>query len=111
MIKSFKAALNGFAESLIKERNFKIMAVFAAAVVFLMFYFPTSRLEKVALLITIFSVLLLELINTAVERIMDFLEPQEHEKVRIIKDLMAAVVLVACAGSVIVGLVIFWPYL
>lgn len=111
MIKSFQAAFNGFSESLIKERNFKIMVFIAAAVIILMFYFPTNRLEKVALLITIFSVLLLELINTAVERIMDFLEPQEHEKVRIIKDLMAAVVFLACFGSVVIGLVVFWPYI
>ncbi len=101
----------GLRDTLIKETNFKIMIAAALAVLFLMFYFPTSRIEKVALLLTIFSVLTLELINSTVERIMSFLHPQPDEKVKVIKDLMAAIVLVASVGAAIIGIVIFLPYL
>lgn len=106
----FKAAVAGLKETLIRETNFKIMAIAAVLVVFLMFYFPTTRLEKTALLLTIFSVLTLELINSTVERIMNLLHPHDGEGVRIIKDLTAAIVLVASLGAIIIGLVIFLPY-
>jgi len=59
----------------------------------------------------IFAVLVLELINSTVERIMDFLGPDQDEKVRIIKDLMAAIVLLAGLAAIIVGIIIFYPYI
>ncbi len=83
------------------------MLLIAVLVVVAMFYFQTSRLEKVALLLIIFSVLTLELINSVIERILDFLHPLPNEKIKIIKDLMAAIVLVASFGAAIIGLIIF----
>ncbi|MCL4405020.1 MAG: diacylglycerol kinase [Patescibacteria group bacterium] len=107
----FQAALNGFKETILFERNFRIMIVVAIVVVAAMFYFPTSRLEKVGLLFAIASVLILELINSTIERIMDVIEPEYDERVRIIKDLMAAIVLLASLGAVVVGAIIFFPYI
>lgn len=107
----FKAAFSGLKETLIYERNFRIMVVISILVIVAMFYFDVSRLERVALLLTIFSVLTLELINSTIERVMDFLEPREDERVRIIKNLMAAIVLFACIGAAIIGFLIFLPYL
>jgi len=86
-----------------------MMAV-ALVVIVAMFYFPTSRLEKVVLLFAVFSVLILELINTTIERIMDMVSPAYDERVRVIKDLMAAIVLLASFGSAVIGILIFWPY-
>lgn len=108
---SFKAALGGLKDVLIKEKSFKIMFIIAVLVVAVMFYFPTSRIEKVALLLMIFSVLLLELINSVIERLLDFIHPLPNGQIKIIKDLMAAIVLVVSVGAAIIGLVIFLPYL
>lgn len=107
----FRAAWNGFRETIIFERSFKMMLVVGALVVGAMFYFPTSRLEKVVLLLATFSVLILELINSTVERIMDVVTSDLDDRVRIIKDLMAAIVLLASFGSAVVGLLIFLPYI
>ena len=106
-----RAAFNGFKETVVFEKNFKVMIIIALIVVVAMFYFPTSRLEKVVLFLAVFSVLILELINTTIERIMDMVTSAYDERVRIIKDLMAAIVLLASFGSAVVGVVIFWPYL
>lgn len=111
LINSFKSALNGLKGILIRETSFKIMAVIAVLIIAAMFYFPTSRIEKAALLIMIFSVLILELINSVIERLLDFLHPLPDEQVKIIKNLMAAIVLVVSIGAAIIGLVIFLPYL
>lgn len=107
----FRAARNGFKDVLIKEKNFKIMLIIAFLIIGMMFYFPTSRIEKVALLIMIFSVLILELINSVIERLLDFLHPLPDEQIKTIKDLTAAIVLVIGIGVAIIGLVIFLPYL
>ncbi|MBI5401362.1 diacylglycerol kinase family protein [Candidatus Wolfebacteria bacterium] len=107
----FKAAFHGIKETLKQERNFKFMIIIAVVVIFLMFYFPTTKDEKVALLIAAFSVLTLELMNSTIERIMNFLHPEPDERIKAIKDLTAGIVLVASIGAAIIGTVIFWPYL
>lgn len=107
----FRAAFSGLRETVIFERSFKIMLLIATLVMATMFYFPTSRLEKVVLLFATFSVLILELINSTVERIMDMITSEHDDRVRIIKDLMAAIVLLASFGSAVVGMLIFLPYL
>ena len=108
--KSFGHAANGLRETLIHERNFKIMLGAALVIVGAMFYLSTSRAEKAILATTIFAVLTLEMVNIVIERLLDFLHPAHHEEVRVIKDLMAAIVLIASFGAAIIGLMIFWPY-
>ncbi len=107
----FKAAFEGFRETLVHERAFKVMLVVALLVVAAMFYFPTSRLEKVVLLAAVFAVLVLELLNSVVERVMNFLSPEHNEQARLVKDLMAAIVLLASIGAAIIGIIIFLPYI
>jgi diacylglycerol kinase len=111
ILSGLEAAINGLKETVIFERSFKIMLFIGALVVAAMFYFPTSRLEKVVLLLATFSVLILELINSTVERIMNVVTSERDERVRVIKDLMAAIVLLASLGSAVVGILIFYPYI
>jgi len=110
IIWGFKKAFDGFRETIIKEKSFNVMVIIAVVVIFFLFYFPTSRTEKAVIFATIFLVLALELINSTVERIMDFVAPEKDERVRIIKDLMAAIVLFTCFGAVVIGFIVFYPY-
>src|SRR3989344_3684482 len=110
MWRSLRAAWNGFKDVMVHEYTFRKMTVAAILVIILMFYFPTTRNEKAILLIMVFAVLTLELINSVIERIMDFIHMEHHEKVGEIKDLMAAIVLTVSVAAASVGLVIFWPY-
>lgn len=107
----FKAAFEGFRETLVFERVFRVMLIITLIVIGAMLYFPTSRLEKVVLLASVFAVLVLELINSVVERIMNFLSPEYSEQARIVKDLMAAIVLLASIGAVVIGIMIFLPHI
>jgi diacylglycerol kinase len=56
-------------------------------------------------------VLVLEIINSIFERIVDVYKPRLNPYVRDIKDMMAAAVLIASLGAAIIGLMIFIPYL
>jgi len=111
IFKSFGVAWNGIWGTLVKEPAFKYFVGAGIAVIAAMLYFPTSRTEKGVLLTMIFAILTLELINSALERFLDFLQPGEDPRVRIIKDLLAAIVLVAALGAAAIGILIFWPYL
>ncbi len=108
--RSIKAALSGFRHVLVFELNFKIMVIVALIIVAMMFYFHTTMLETAVLLVMIFAVLVLELINSVIERILDFVHIGHHEKIREIKDLMASIVLVVVFASAAIGILIFWPY-
>ena len=109
--KSFGHATSGLRETLIHERNFKIMLGAALVIVAAMFYLPTSRADKALLTAVIFAILTLEMVNVVIERLLDFLHPAHHEDIRVIKDFMAAIVFVASFGATVIGLMIFWPYI
>lgn len=110
LFKSFRYANRGLKYALKNEQNFQIEILIGLTIVILMFLFPTRTLEKIALFIVIFAVLVIELINTMFERVVDMLKPRIHPYAQLVKDIMAAAVLLSSIGAVIVGAIIFWPY-
>ena len=110
LFKSFRYATRGLKYVLKNEQNFQIEILGGLFVVILMYLFPTRSLEKIALFIVIFAVLVMELINTIFERMVDMLKPRVHPYAQLVKDVMAAAVLLSSVGAVIVGVIIFWPY-
>ena len=111
LYKSIKYAVSGLKDALIYENNFRIFIIISLFVVGAMFYLPTTTIEKLIILIMIFSVLSLELINSVIERIMDFIQMEHHKTIKEIKDIMAFIVLLISLGAGIVGGIIFWPYI
>ncbi len=109
--KSFQYALRGFVYVFQHERNFRTQVLAATLVILLMLIYPLRTWERVTLSLVITLVLVLELINTIFEKIVDILKPRIHHYVEIIKDMMAAAVLIASIGAVVVGLMIFLPYI
>ncbi|HEX9664782.1 MAG TPA: diacylglycerol kinase family protein [Patescibacteria group bacterium] len=108
--KSFKYAWRGLADILKTEQNFQIELASGLMVVVLMFYFQVSLLEAAILILTILTVLVFEIVNTVIERLVDLIKPQIHQQAGRIKDMTAAIVLVASIGAAIIGLIIFLPY-
>ncbi len=109
LLRSFKYAWHGL-KFVWQENNFRVQVIIGCLVIILMYLFGLKRLEKVALIIVIFSVLILESLNTIFEHLSDILQPRLHSYIMIIKDIMAAAVLMASIGAFIIGLLIFWPY-
>jgi len=109
--RSIRHAFRGLIYAFQSEKNFQNEIVIAILVVIAMIYFPTSRLENVALIVMIMAVLIMELVNTIFERVVDILKPRIHPYARLIKDLMAASVLITAFVSVVIGIIIFYPYL
>jgi diacylglycerol kinase len=109
-IKRFGYAFEGI-RSAMKEQVFGIFCIVAVLVIASMILFRVSLFEKIVLVLTVTMVMTLELINSRIERIVDIFQPEKDPDVKIIKDISAAAVLIACCGAVIVGILIFWPYL
>lgn len=110
-IQSIQYAFSGLKYAFKEEQSFRTQVIIALVIIASMFYFDILLLEKIIVLIMVFLVLSLELINTTAENILNVVEPNLRPKVQVIKDTMAAAVLVAALGSLVVGLMIFLPYL
>lgn len=67
--------------------------------------------EAVMLLMAIVAVLILEILNTIMEKMTDLLKPRLHHYVEVIKDMMAMAVLLASLGAAAVGILVFLPHL
>ncbi|MEI3606845.1 diacylglycerol kinase family protein [Pseudogracilibacillus sp. SE30717A] len=104
-----KFALNGLKEAFLRERNFRIHLYIALIIVIISFYFKLSNIEWMFIISMISLVLLSELINSLIERLIDYLKPEIHPQAKIIKDISAAVVLISAITSVVIGFIIFIP--
>lgn len=104
-------AINGIKEAWKRELNFRIHIIVAAFVIGACIIFPLTTLEILIIFIMIYIVLITELMNSIVERLIDYLQPEWHQKAKIIKDMAAAMVLISAFTSIVIGLIIFMPKL
>lgn len=108
-LKSFSYAFNGM-KILIKEEHNARIHLFATIIVLLAgLVFRISTNEWIAIILSIGFVISLEIINSAIENIADFISPEKNEKIKKIKDLSAAGVLISAITSFVIGLIIFVP--
>ena len=107
LFKSFNYAFRGLVKTWHEEQNLQIHTVIAIIVVLFGAILKISINEWLIPIITITLVILMEIVNSAVERVTDILKPRIHGYVKEIKDIMAAAVLLASISAVIVGLIIF----
>lgn len=92
------------------ERNLLIQIIIGIIVLIFAFALPLAKLEQIIIILLVGAVLVVEMINTILEKILDHLHPEHHKNIALIKDAMATVVLIAVIIAVIIGLWIFWPY-
>jgi diacylglycerol kinase len=109
IFKSFGFAFEGIKTEFIKGRNFKIQILAGTIAIACGIIFKISESEWLDLILIIASVLILELVNTAIEKIVDMVSPEIQEKAKIAKDVSAGAVLVASIAAVFIGLIVFIP--
>jgi len=108
---SFVYAFRGIKVLYRDEPNAWIHTVALLMVLAAGFYFQISNHEWLAVIICIGMVFSAELLNTAIEHICNFINPNFDKRIGVIKDLAAAGVLLSAIASLIVGLIIFLPKL
>lgn len=106
-IKSFKYAFKGLSTFLVTEANAKIHFLAAIVVVALGVLFEISRTDWLWLSLAISIVLIVEVINTAIEALVDMVQPEFDVKAGRIKDMAAGSVLIAAIFACLIGLNVF----
>ncbi len=107
---SFKYAFSGISYVLKTSRNFKIQLIFGVISLMIGFLLQISQSNYVILIATIMSVLILEILNTSIESIVDLVVKKEFSSLaKISKDTSAGAVLLASINSVIIAVYIFVP--
>lgn len=109
--KSALYALNGLRVLFLEEHNSRIHIAIVIVVVTAGFLLKISNTEWLVICILIALVFSLEIINSAIENICDYISPQWNEVIKKVKDLAAAAVFVSSVISVICGAIIFLPKL
>ncbi|MDP2934160.1 MAG: diacylglycerol kinase [bacterium] len=106
LIKSFLSAFRGIKHAL-GERNFFIQVVIGSLAITLAFILELSFVERAVIIVFSVLVLVVEIINTAFEKLLDKIIKEENPEIAKIKELMAAAVLIFSAAAFLIGLWIF----
>jgi diacylglycerol kinase len=111
LIRSFGYAFEGLFYAIKYNRNLKIHLVVALVVISASIFFHVTLFEKEILGIMIVLVILSEMINTSIEEMVNLITQEHKKEAKIAKDVGAGMILVAALGALIVGVIIFTPYI
>ncbi len=109
LIRSFGFALNGIKHCFISELHFRIHLGLAFVAIVFSAFFRVSIAEWIAVCFCITFVIVMEMLNTAIEKLCDVVQPGIHPSIKKVKDIAAGAVLIAAVFSAVTGLIIFVP--
>lgn len=109
--RSFYHAFEGIMYAFTHDQNLRIHFVAAIIVVILSIFFRVSGFEMGILGVMILLVLSAEMINSAIEKMVDLITLEHRKEAKIAKDVAAGMVLLTAVGSIIVGVLIFVPHI
>ena len=108
-LKSIGFAVKGAIKLITTEHSVMVQSSLAVLMIFAGFYFDISREEWMMQILAFGLVLGIESLNTAVEKVADFIHPEYHEKIGFIKDIAAGAVMFAAMAAIAVVLLIYVP--
>lgn len=110
LFQSFMFAVSGLISLFRKERNFKI-EIFALFInIFLLLFLQVEKYDALIILALSVSILILEILNTVIEKICDLLQPAFDLRIKFIKDISAAMVLLMSVFAIVAALFIYPKY-
>lgn len=94
-----------------KERNFRVQTAYALVVLSLLFWLKPEPAQSLLVIFALFGLLSAELMNTAVERVVDLVAVEYHPLAGSAKDIAAGSVLVLAIGTAVINIAVFAPLL
>jgi diacylglycerol kinase (ATP) len=110
-LKSMVFALKGAFKLITTEHSVMVQSSLAVLMILAGFYFEITRVEWMMQILVFGLVLSIEGLNTAVEKVADFIHPEYHERIGFIKDIAAGAVFFAALTAIAIGCIIYFPYL
>ena len=108
-LKSIGFAFRGAIKLITTEHSVMVQSSVAVIMIIAGFFFEIDRYEWMMQILAFGLVLGIESMNTAVEKIADFIHPEFHDRIGFIKDIAAGAVMFAALAAVAVGLLIYVP--
>lgn len=108
-LKSVGFAVKGAFKLITTEHSVMVQSSLAVLMTVAGFYFKIDRYEWMMQILAFGLVLGIESLNTAVEKIADFVHPEYHERIGFIKDIAAGAVMFAALAAIAIGLLIYVP--
>lgn len=108
LYRAFGCAMRGIATAIKTERNMKIHIAAALIVFIAAAMLQLDRVRWLFLVVAVGMVFVAELMNTAVEAVVDLISPEEHVLARVAKDTAAGAALVAAVFAVVIGIIVFY---
>lgn len=108
-IKSLKYALKGVWLLMTTEHSIMVQLAIAVLMTIVGWWLDISKIEWIFQILAIGLVLVAESLNTAVEKLCDFVRPEHDSKIGFIKDIAAGAVSFAAITAIIIGLIIYLP--
>jgi diacylglycerol kinase (ATP) len=108
-MKSVGFAVKGAFKLITTEHSVMVQCTLAMIMIIAGFYFDIDRYEWMMQILAFGLVLGIESLNTAVEKIADFVHPEFHDRIGFIKDIAAGAVMFAALAAIAIGLLIYVP--
>ena len=105
----FVFAFNGFKYAFKTQLNFRVQCFVAIIIAALCFYLELNKTEWLWIIAAMAIVLMAELANTAIETLVDLVSPEYNLKAGLVKDIAAALVLIAALMALTIGILILLP--
>jgi len=110
LINSFSYAVEGIRYAFKNDQNIRVHFLVAGLVILASLFFKVNPFEMGILAVMIVLVITVEMVNTAIEKMTDLITKEYRMEAKIAKDVASGMVLIAAFGSIIVGILIFTPY-
>ncbi len=110
-LKSANFAIEGILHAAKTQRHLRYHFYIAAIVILISYILGVSRTEFLIIALSVITVLIAEMFNTAIEAVVDLLSSERSEKARVVKDIAAGAVFVTALGAAVIGYIILFPYI
>jgi diacylglycerol kinase len=110
-LKSLGFAKEGLIEMVLNHNNFRFQIVIGFFAVIAGFFFKINFLEWMMLILASGLVLLAEMTNSSIEFLVDLITKEHRSEAKKAKDIAAGMVLFSSGLSIVIGILIFGPYL
>lgn len=109
--RSFFYAFRGLINLVRTEQNARVHLAASIILAICAYAFQLSRVEVAILFFAVVLVFAIEIINTAIEKLLDIVHPESHDQIAYVKDALAGAVLIAAMIALGVGFFVFYPHI
>lgn len=106
---SVRFALDGFFAAVRHEPSFREDLLFALLLVPFAIILPVNAVSTALMIASLILILIVELLNSAIEWVIDYLRPEQHPLAKRIKDMASAAVFLSYVNCIVVWTILLWP--